>query len=58
MKTLTNEELEALLRVSIDAIEDAMCELEQPEILELTSMALDRKLYSAQQQLRKVLEDE
>ncbi len=56
MKMLDNKALEVVLRTALDAIEDTILELEQPEVIELTSMALDRKLSVAQQSLTETLE--
>jgi len=36
--------MDELLKEALDALEDAKCELDQPEIAELTTLALDRKL--------------
>ena len=58
MKMLDNKSLEVVLRTALDAIEDTILELEQPEVIELTSMALDRKLASAQQSLTETLDNE
>ena len=58
MKTLDNKKLEALLRTVRAAVEDTICELSQAEVIELTSMALDRKLDAAKKQLDEVLDDE
>lgn len=58
MKTLDNKTLEALLRTVLSAVEDTICELSQEEVIELTSMALDRKLEESRKQLDEVLNDE
>ena len=48
---------ESELRKVLEAIEDAIHELDSPEVAELTSMALDRKLAAAKQYLKEVLGD-
>lgn len=44
-----------LLEEVLEAIEDTILELDTPEVAELTSLALDRKLAQARQLLREVL---
>lgn len=47
--------LRPLLADVLEAIEDTILELDSPEVAELTSLALDRKLENAKQLLTEVL---
>lgn len=51
---ITAVDLKALSTV-LEAIEDAILELDSPEVAELTSIALDRKLDAARDALKEIL---
>ncbi len=48
---------EVLLRTVLNALEDVMCELDQPEAVDLISSAVDRKLALAKTLIEHELED-
>ncbi len=52
------EVTQAALRQVLEAIEDAIHELNEPEVAELTSMALDQKLADARDLLQEYTDGE
>lgn len=48
---------EPVLLDILETVEDTILELDSPEVAELTSLALDRKLENAKQQLIEVLNE-
>lgn len=48
--------MDELLKEALDALEDAKCELDEPEVAELTTIALDRKLETVIEKLKKELD--
>lgn len=50
-------EIELLLRLAVNALEDAIEETSQPEAAELMSMALDSKLELARNRIQEYLDN-